>query len=449
MRVSTVSSAEPDYEQFPYAGWIPSVNGRLSFRHIGESRHPCETLYANVTTEHKRYILGFQQRRLSDQFFQLITHWIFEVEDRFWFVICATTDGAPDRANQIQGTVHIYKSKVDWRTKANKSVGASIVSLNDSRLAIDDGRDQKIENTFAAAGRTLEITSDIELEFILWRTGEIYFSRPLFSDSDLEDGSIAYATKLKQDFPKWIADQAYFFIRDISHRHQHHASDSDTILILQDHEDDVEWRSNVLYSLHHFIIRAKRFADTRSLYQCIGVLAYANSFRATCSRFLQDRDDLIPPFNGDDLLQSLNARVGEQVQRTAEWGVAATLRLGKRAVGIAIFAVVVALLAVFLQPKIEKGEIPLLNSTGQFLGDHIVAIGWFLVTTFMVMWIFSTDWFIRRKLIRDVLEASNIQRKGAIYFLLSVVVVILLITYWVATLAVSDAARTLTDLLNL
>ena len=111
--VSTVCSVEPNYSDFPYAGWIPSVNGRLSFRHIGKSRRPSEAIYANVTVPTKRFILAFQERRLSDQLFQFISHIFYRIEDRFYFLIAAETTKSADLTNEIKGTVHIYKSEWD------------------------------------------------------------------------------------------------------------------------------------------------------------------------------------------------------------------------------------------------------------------------------------------------------------------------------------------------
>jgi hypothetical protein len=210
MRVSTVPSTEPDFKEYPYAGWVPSVNGRLSFRHVGEARHPSQAIYANVTTPTKRYIIAFQERRLSDQLFQFITHILYGTEDRFYFVVCAETTEPPDRADEIKGTVHIYKSVDDWKAKASNLIAKTISALNDARLAIDIGRDTKILRAYARGRQRLEQTSDIEVNFILWRTGEIFFATPTFMEESLQDSSIDYAKSQNQDFPKWIADQGYF-----------------------------------------------------------------------------------------------------------------------------------------------------------------------------------------------------------------------------------------------
>jgi hypothetical protein len=56
-----------------HVGWIPTANGRLSFRHIGEAKHPTPSKYANVATKSDRIIVAYQRRNLSDSVFRTIT----------------------------------------------------------------------------------------------------------------------------------------------------------------------------------------------------------------------------------------------------------------------------------------------------------------------------------------------------------------------------------------
>jgi hypothetical protein len=304
-----VSSAESTRTSFPYAGWVPTANGRLSFRHIGESRNPTEAFYANVATKKHRVVLAFQRRNLSDVLFQSIIHYFCNIEDRFYFSVAATSEGDPAYSDQIIGRIYIYKSKDDWKVKGRSAIAARIKNINDCRLSIASDRDQLIELEFLAARTALDATSDIHVDFELQRTGEIFVSSPRFLDQDLEYASTEYAVELDQDFAKWIADQCYFFLRDIAHRHQHHDPSSDTILILQKRDKEgVEWRRNVVFSLHHYIIRSKRFADARTLHQAAGILAYCNSFLKICERALGNDIEKIPRFNEEALTQSLNAR---------------------------------------------------------------------------------------------------------------------------------------------
>lgn len=441
MTASTVSSAEPSLKRFPYAGWIPSANGRLSFRHIGESRNPSEAIYANVATNARRIILGYQRRDLSDLLFQTIIHYLCNIEDRFWFAIAATSSGTASDADEIAGRVYIYKSKEDWRSKAQPVVRTSINQLNNSRLWLQDNRDQLVDQEFDRAKAVLDFTADVHADFLICRTGEVYVAPASFSDSELEYASIDYATSVRQDFPKWILDQCYFFLRDIAHRHQHHAPSSDTILILQ-HRDPpgVIWRRNIIFSLHHYIIRTRRFGDIRSLYQASGILAYCNSFRMICERHLSAQlASQIPPFNDKSLRQSLEARSREQEQRIAALGTQAIIRLSKRTVGISVFAVAIAVLIMLLQPQFEKGEIPELTAVGNVIRGHLLGTISTLFTSLCIIWIFTSDRWIEWRFSRDVLEAANVRRRGAafVFFLLGLAVIAF--TAWLALPAYHDA----------
>jgi len=245
MTVSTVSSAEPDTTEYPYAGWVPTANGRLSFRHIGESRYPRDTTYANIGTNARRLILAYQHRNLSDALFRAITHYLCDIDDNFYFVLAAVSDGTPSAAEEIYGAIYIFKSKEDWKSKAQIAIRGYIETLNDVRLSLSSMRDEIAERALADGTSLLQNTADISVKFIVHRTGEIFVAKPLFSDSELEYASTDYAVQWGHDMPKWIADQSYFFFRDVSHQHQHHAPSSDTILLLQQRDKaGVAWRRN-------------------------------------------------------------------------------------------------------------------------------------------------------------------------------------------------------------
>jgi hypothetical protein len=322
-----------------------------------------------------------------------------------------------------------------------------IEELNDARLATNSNRDEVIERRFGHAVTVLNSSADIFADFIICRTGEVYVSNPLFLDADLEYASVDYANNLKQDFPKWVLDQCYFFLRDIAHRHQHHAPSSDTILILQRRDSEgVRWRRNIIFSLHHYIIRAKRFADTRSLYQSSGVLAYCKSFRAICDRHLGERSSQIPPFNDDALQQSLNARIGEESQTIARWGIDATLRVSRRAFGIAIMAVLVAVVIMLVQPQIEKGEIQELTKASQVVGRHFPGIFSTLIILTIMMWIFTSNILTTTTLGRDVLEAANVRRRRAAVLFSLLGVIILFLTPFFARPAYEDMFATLIEI---
>src|SRR5690349_21101683 len=87
--------ASSDNSRYAYVGWIPTANGRLSFRHIGETRHPTPSKYANVATTRDRIVLAYQRRNLSDSVFRTITDRVSSRSGDFWFAVSARSTAAP------------------------------------------------------------------------------------------------------------------------------------------------------------------------------------------------------------------------------------------------------------------------------------------------------------------------------------------------------------------
>jgi hypothetical protein len=167
----------------------------------------------------------------------------------------------------------------------------------------------------------------------------------------------------------------------------------------------------------------------------------------TCNRFLQNYDT-IPPFNEEELLLSLNARIGEQTHQLTESGVYATIRLGNRVVLCTLLAAAVAVIAIFLQPQIESAEIPELKKISELVGRHILPIAAGLAILFGLAWIVTADRFIKRRLFRDILEASNVKRRRATYAIFAAAIMIFLLTYWISYSAISDLIGTILDFWN-
>ena len=448
-------SAKIPIDQFPYAGWVPSANGRLSFRHIGESKHPTESIYANITTGNGRLVLAYQHRPLSDVLFQPIIHYLCSISGRFWFVLAARSDEEPSSAEEMQGFIGIYKSRDDWR--AHESiVRTAILNANSLRFSLDVERDSETDRIFSNAQSHVNQTADIRIAFHIFRSGEVYFSEPKFRDSELEFASNNYAEACGHNFPKWVADQSYFFLRDITHAHQHHVPSSDTILILQRRDEaDTNWRKRIIFSLYHQVIKAKRFGDAPSVYQSLGIQAYCLSFKAICkSRPIWKEDH---HFNDEALKQSLEAKAQEGLARLAETAATSSMKLARaanwRTFALALVAIAVAVLAMLIQPRITDGEaarFPQLHAWSDFASEHFdTVVGACLIVLAIVWTLTHTDWVIRLSFSRDLLEISNIRRRRFIGLYFGLTIVVLLLTLWVSRLALFDIAHALNDFLHL
>lgn len=439
-----VSSGEPDYAKFPYAGWVPTANGHLSFRHIGEARHPTESIYANITTKDQRIVLGYQRRPLSDVLFQWMIHYFCDIEGSFWFVLAARSGGPPGDTEDLLGKIYIYKSKADWREKGQPVVRGSIIGLNDIRLSFGADQHRNVERLFTLAQEKLNVTADIEIAFHLNRSGEVYFSKPLFQVEDLEYASVDYAKHTGHDFSKWVADQSYFFLRDMSHVHQHHSPTSDTILTLQErHKDDcVIWRRNIVFSLHHYIIRSKRFRDAKSVLQAVGVLGYCMSFLQICKDRIGDEAKKIPIFNDAAMIQSLKARSDEENERATTAIIKITKAGNVRSYILILSAILLAILVMFVQPAIDANKFEKLTIISEFLAEYIMPAFLAMFVFGAVCWaIAGRSWRPKRPFARDLLEVSNVRRTRSIIVFAVAALVVLMIGIVLAWTAVIDVSR--------
>jgi hypothetical protein len=215
---------------------------------------------------------------------------------------------------------------------------------------------------------------------------------------------------------------------------------SDTILILQDRRnDDIQWRKNVIYSLHYAIIRFKRDPDARSALRAMGILAYCNSFTECCKTKLKDQFAGFPEFNNDSLLLSLRAKsneisTAEQIisnRHNAELAKAST----SRTIALALVAILIAGIAILIQPRIsaqEKSEFPLLFQVSTFAADNFFSFLGLSAVILLVTWI-TTVFNIRvanRRLAHSLLEATYVRRRGAIIAFLIGAVAIVGFTGW-------------------
>jgi len=399
--------------------------------------------------------LAYQHRPLSDVLFQPIIHYLCNISGRFWFVLAARSDEEPSSAEEMRGFIGIYKSKDDWRR--NESVARSaIFDINSLRFSLETDRDSDTDKKFSIAQSHVNETADIRIAFHIFRSGEVYFSEPKFRDPELEFASNNYAEACGHNFPKWVADQSYFFLRDITHAHQHHVPSSDTILILQRRDEaDQNWRKRIIFSLYHQVIKAKRFGDAPSVYQSLGIQAYCMSFKAICGNTPAWTED--HHFNDEALKQSLEAKGQEGLARLAETAASASMRLAKatnwRSFALAIVAIAVAALAMLIQPRInseDAARFPQLHAWSDFASEHFATVvGACLIIIAMVWTLTHTSWAIKLGFSRDLLEISNVRRRRFIELYFGLAFLGVLATLWVARLAVFDMAHAASDFWHL
>jgi len=75
-----------------------------------------------------------------------------------------------------------------------------------------------------------------------------------------------------------LANEVYFFAKDITHRHQHHDPRSDTTLTIFEHSGTDEWVINTFRSLRFHVIAEKRECNEAGYSDALGFLAYKRVF---------------------------------------------------------------------------------------------------------------------------------------------------------------------------
>ncbi|MDI4234756.1 hypothetical protein OZ411_18290 [Bradyrhizobium sp. Arg237L] len=456
---SSVESLPSGPTRRPYAGWIPTVNGRLSFRHIGDARRPTESIFANLDTGAERIIVAYQHRPLSDILFPRLIHWLYDISGDFWFALTAKSNNSPLVADWISGKIHIFKSRADWRTSADQAVRSYVHEINALRFSNAADIPAQAHLAFDRARKLVDECADIEVDFDLDRNGEVYFGNPVFREQALQRASEEFAANGGHNIRKWVADQCYFFLRDLSHAHQQHESSSDTILILQDRRsDDIQWRKNIIYSLQYAIIRFKRDPDARSTLRAMGILAYCNSFTACCEAKLQQQFSGFPKFNNDALLLSLQAKAdeistAEQIISNRQNGELAKV-VASRTIALAFVAILVATIAILIQPRIssqEKEEFALLYRVSTFAAENFFSFLGLSGVTLLVTWV-ATAFNLRvanRRLARSLLEASYVRTRGAIAVFFLGALVVSGFTVWLFWPAMSSMLETMFELFQL
>ncbi|WP_297754659.1 hypothetical protein [uncultured Shimia sp.] len=210
--------------------------------------------------EDTRYTVVFQKRRTADSPFGRLgdfLNWISNEDGYSVFALfgsCSKEDSFQELSGACveltRGQYRNLKSKI--RVLAKECTEEEFQRLF-QELAADCAA--------AAQDRPGALTA-IELQ----RSGDVTVT---VDDSLVEDGAEQ----------KLIASQAFFFLRDIAHVHQHHAPTTDTILDVTPVSDDSHaWQRETLYSLYRWVIQQKRSKSPIAYLGAKGVLAYARAF---------------------------------------------------------------------------------------------------------------------------------------------------------------------------
>ncbi|PBB81514.1 hypothetical protein CK218_07560 [Mesorhizobium sp. WSM3879] len=295
-------------ELVSFKGWVPTVNGRLSYKIIGESRHPTIADYANVATPEYQFVLAIQSRNTTDVLFHWLLAKFFQVSGDFTFVFCARARrGSKSPDDPLIGRVYVVRPGSDSSIQLKEKMPNWLHSLRGAELGVGKA---ELCNLFGSLHRELTSICDFRANVILHRNGIISISKIAYSDDEIYQNTLRYANNDHVEIDSMWADQIYYFVRDISHQHQHHSPDADTMITTyRVRGRSMEWSNRVIYSLYFYIINSKRRLEPTEQVRVLGVLAYLNSFKqiATEQAATSKLPLQMPVFNDQATKDSINA----------------------------------------------------------------------------------------------------------------------------------------------
>jgi hypothetical protein len=201
-----------------------------------------------------------------------------------------TIPGETDRQGMLVGRVHVIPSwhdTVDGNNEQKRLVGDIRAAL---MLAPEKPADDALDALRDTVVDLVEQAKDrVEVQFALMRTGELR----LWYDPEAMPGL--------DEWDSWLlAEQVYFFIKDIVHDHTHHDPSSDQITPLVQitpapldpgHSGDIAWRRETLWSLSREVERLNRDGGLVGLRRSLGMIAYADAFQRSLMGHVRDPID--------------------------------------------------------------------------------------------------------------------------------------------------------------
>lgn len=295
-------------------GWIPNVAGRLSFSHIGKSTYPRRCAVENTGNSLGRRIVVAQARRLSDW---LLPNWYFRALYGYsadWhFVLVARTGGDRfDHISRLEGEVLIF-DKTDWGRTIDLPHGGGTAPADIVKSGLlawaRVPRSQSVDPLPEEALERLRSSALFSFAVRVRRSGVIWL-RPLSFASDLvfADDYLSEPHTPRPAEIRHLANQVFFFMKDISHSHRHHHPGSDTITEVGPVDPRRTWAINTHYRIHRKVVEMRRSSDPEAFYGASGMLAYLGSLRkAVTNKAQREQARSALNFNNAEIEGSIKA----------------------------------------------------------------------------------------------------------------------------------------------
>lgn len=301
-----------------FRGWIPTVTGRLSFSIVGDSVFPTKSITSNVSGQSSRYVITYQKRNALDVLVPpIVARNLLGLSGDLWFVCIAKCSNDASKSDDILEGILFLHTRGLWRGNAEKLVKAAQRSLDEYSLA-DHGRlSNHFDEDFTSLMNRLKPLSVFYSNFSLTRSGIVKINVPEDVQEHVNSKAPTFPTNpsLRKERFHTVCSQQFFFLKDISHVHQHHVPSTDTMIDLYYFEgDDFRWRCEILRFLQRRILQFKRTPSQGTINAAFGLLSYAQSFIRVCK---EEKHTIEPQWFYDNLMGSLKSaqeKVSTEIQ---------------------------------------------------------------------------------------------------------------------------------------
>jgi len=385
-----------------FKGWVPTITGKLSFSEIGNfnsktGKRCCLTFKGNSNLLE---VIAWQKRVSKDtpkivRVLSPLTRntkkllFLYKAKEAGGFVpvpfdtTSSQQDFIMDSKAVLQGQVLVY-GLPGLLQKKNKSVSRFIKSFKKNLKIAKNSPD--VSHSLLTNIPHFEQAENGLSPSDLWAIAQVDLLRSgeckvrIKSHNKKSNQECDANTEIEQE----ISNQIFFFIRDLTHKHYHHAEEEDQTSVTYASVDDYTWRRETLYSLSRIAIQSRRKNSHADCKSALGLIAYARAFQKQFGSWCADapyfdyslkpvpRQGGIPEFVQYDFT-SMQASL-EATIKQLEWK--NSLKVQKIALIITIFGIGSALLlgVIGLNPSDNNPEF-LESFTGKVANHPLHLLG--------------------------------------------------------------------------
>jgi hypothetical protein len=287
-----------------YKTWVPTVSGALSFSTLGSGGHPTRPIRANIGDHRVRYVIAIQKRDLLDSLVKFVAKRIYSGN----FVCVCVGKSSDDPLTQhdvLVGRLAIYHDEKIWKRDYRPFIAEKLDLLRSFPSSQDtqNSLEKAFEDHFLNVKTFISESSSFFVDFRLNRNGVTTLTVPNHNNEYFPSDELE-----RQHMERIVVSQAFFFLKDLSHNHQHHHRSLDTLVDVHLFTgNEIAWRSSILRFLYRKIIECKRDLRPEAYNSSLGILIYAKAFKKITEREIGKNVGILPDTDDDLLGESIRA----------------------------------------------------------------------------------------------------------------------------------------------